>query len=202
MRWSGVALAAGGVLTLLINACLTPLLPAHAPLAKTAASSVFLWRQGLSALAAVFLLFGSIGLYLRQAARTGRSGAVAFAMAFIGSALLLATEWAEVFLVRDLALRTPDALQALDSGHGPTLYDLGAMIAFGMFTIGWLALAASTLRAGMLSRRAAWLVIAGLFSIPLLGAVVPGVWGAVAGNAILASGWFWLGHDVRRVAGT
>lgn len=202
MRCTGVALALGGALTLLINAGLTPLIPTHAAFAKTAASVIFLWRQGASALAAALLLLGSVGLYLRQAERAGRFGAVAFAMAFLGSGLLLAMEWAEVFLVRTLALRAPDALQALDAGHGLSGYDLGAMIAFGMFALGWIALAASTLRTGMLSRRAAGLVIAGLFATPLLGAALPGAWGAVAGNGILGLGWFWLGHDLHRSAAT
>jgi hypothetical protein len=199
LRWTGAALAAGGALTLLINAALTPALPSHVSFAKTAASSVFLWRQGASALAAALLLLGSVGVHLRQAERAGRFGAIAFTVAFLGSALLLANEWGEVFLVRGLALRAPDALRALETGHGPSLYDLGALIALGTFTIGWVALAASALRAGVHSRRAAGLVIAGLLAIPLLGAALPGVWGAIIGNGILASGWLWLGYDLGRV---
>jgi hypothetical protein len=123
-------------------------------------------------------------------------------MAFFGSALLLATEWAEVFLVRTLALRVPDALQTLDAGHGLNGYDWGALIALGMFALGWIALAASTFRTGMLSRGAAALVIAGFFATPLLGAALPGAWGAVVGNGILGLGWFWLGSDLRRLAAT
>jgi hypothetical protein len=188
------------MLTFLINAGLTPLLPTHAPFAETAASTLFLWRQSASALAAALLLLGSIGLYLRQAERAGRFGAVAFLMAFLGSALLLATEWNEVFLVRDLALQVPNALQMLDAGHHPSLYDLGAIISLGTFTIGWLALAVQTLRAGIFSRRAASLVIAGFLLIPLLGAV--GVWGVVLGNAVLGSGWFLLGCELRKMTAT
>jgi hypothetical protein len=195
VRWTARALAAGGVLTALINLGLTPLLPAHAPYARTAASSLFLWRQALSALAAALLLAGSVGVYLRQAARAGRFGAVAFAVAFLGSALLFATEWAEVFLVRTLAVRTPEALTALEAGHGPTLYDLGAMAALGVFELGWIALAGWSLRAGVVSRRGPALVIAGLLVIPLLGAVA-GTWGAVAGNVVLGAGWFVLGRDL------
>ncbi len=197
-RWSGTALIAGGVLTLFVNAILTPLLPHHVSFALTAASQVFLWRQSASAVAAAVLLFGCVGLYLRQADRAGAFGATAFIVAFIGNALLLAAEWNEIFLVRDLALRAPAALRALDSGRGPSLYDLGAMIPLALFTLGWLALAGSTLRTGILSRHAAGLVIAGLFAIPMLSAALPRLWGAIAGNAILAAGWIWLGYDMRR----
>ena len=52
-------------------------------------------------------MFGSVGLYLRQAERAGRFGAVAFAVALLGSALVLATEWVQLFDIRDLALRAP-----------------------------------------------------------------------------------------------
>ena len=198
VRWAGAALAAGGVLTALINAFLTPAVATGQPFAVTAATPVFLWRQAASALAAALLLFGSVGLHLRQAGRAGGFGAAAFALAFLGSALLLASEWAEVFLVRTLALRAPEALRALDAGPGPSPYDLGSIAALATFTLGWIALAAATIRAGMLSRRAAALVIVGLFSIPLLHPVLPGVWGAAVGNAILGAGWLWLGLDLRR----
>jgi hypothetical protein len=193
-RWTGAALALGGLLTFLINVALTPLLSTHAPLAETAASTIFLWRQGVSVLAAVLLLFGSVGLYFRQANWAGRFGAIAFIGAFIGTALLLATEWGEVFLVRVLALTAPNALQVLDAPPHPNLYDIGAIISFSLFTVGWLALAISTFRVRIFSRRAAGLVIAGFFLIPLLGAL--GVWGAILGNAVLGFGWFWLGWEL------
>jgi hypothetical protein len=194
LRWTGLALACGGALTFLLNASLTPLLPRGGSFVETARSSVFLWRQSAAALAVALLLFGSVGLYLRQAERAGRFGAIAFAAAFLGSALVLATEWTQIFDVRDLAFRAPDTLRALEAGRGPHLSDIGALIALGIFTLGWIALAVSTLRAGLLSRRAATLVIVGFFAIPLLGAA--GLWGAVAGNAILGSGWCWLGWEV------
>jgi hypothetical protein len=198
VRWSGRALAAGGALTFLINAGLTPFLPRGTPFVETAASVVFLWRQSLSAAAGVLILFGAVGLYLRQRGRAGRFGGVAFALAFLGSALLVAHEWTEVFLVRDLALRAPDALRSLEAPGRPGLYDIGAMTALGTFTAGWIALAVSTLRVTPSSRRGAWLVIAGFFAIPLLGAALPGAWGIVAGNAVLGAGWILLGADLLR----
>jgi hypothetical protein len=194
LRWSGFTLEAGGALTLLVNAALSPFMPAQAE-----ASSIFLWRQGASALAAALLLFGSVGLYLQQADRAGRFGAVAFTLAFLGSALLLAWEWIDVFVLRSLALRAPEALRMLDTGKGMSLYDLGALIPLVAFTLGWIALSVSTARTRAGSRVAASLVIGGFFAIPMLSAALPGTWGAVLGNAILGSGFVWLGDDVRRV---
>jgi hypothetical protein len=197
IRGCGLALVAGGALTALLNLALTPLLPAHAPFAQVAASLPFLLRQSFSALAAVLLLVGAVGLYLAQPERAGRFGAIAFAATFLGSALLLATEWAEVFLVRTLALRAPAALAALESRGMPTLYDLGAVGALAVFSLGWIALALVIVRTETPSRAGAWLVVAGLFAIPLLGAIA-GPWGAVAGNVVLGAGWITLGRALTR----
>jgi len=106
-------MAAGGALTFLINACLTPLLPRGVSFAETVASPIFPWRAGMAAAAAASLIFSSVGLYFRQAARAGRFGAVAFVVALLGSALVLATEWVQLFNIRDLALRGQD-------GRGPS----------------------------------------------------------------------------------
>lgn len=198
IRWTGTALMLGGALTVLINAAFTPFLPLDAPLTQTATSAVFLWRQCGSAVAAALLLLGSVGLYLRQAERRGYFGGIAFLTAFLGSALLLAWEWVDVFVLRDLALRAPDGLRTLEAGKGLSLYDLGALIAISVFALGWIALAAWTLRGKVVSRPAAWLVIAGLFLTPLLTAVLPKMWGGVLGNAVLGSGWLWLGLEVRK----
>lgn len=189
---------AAGSLTFLVNAVLTPLLPHHVSFDITAASPVFLWRQSASALAGALLLFGCVGLHLRQADHAGVFGTLAFFSAFLGSALLLAVEWNEIFIVRDLAVRAPGTLRILDAGSGVSLYDLGALIPFAVFVTGWLALAASTIRLGILSRTAAGLVMAGLFATPLLTAALPKSWGTILGNAILGAGWIGLGYDVRR----
>src|SRR5258705_5518916 len=138
-RSAGIALMAGGVLIVMINAILSPLLPKS--FGESAASWVFLWRQSASAVAALLLLFGSVGVYLPQAGRSGVPGLLAFGGAFVGSALLLAMECCEIFLVRTVALRSPRTLGTLEGGPGLSPYDLGAMIAFVGFTLGWLAFA-------------------------------------------------------------
>ena len=199
LRWTGIALASGGVLTFLINAALTPALVSHAPFSHTAASSLFLWRQGASALAAALLLFGAVGVYLCQADRLGSGGLIAFVMALLGSSLLLATEWAEIFLVHTtLAVRAPDALNAMNSAHGMNFYDIGSMAALGLFMLGWLAMAAVSMKVGVLARGAVGLMIAGLIAIPMLSAALGMPWGPIAGNAILGAGWVWMGLEVRR----
>ena len=196
-RRCGFALMAAGLLTIVINAAVTPLLPRGGSFADVAASTAFLWRQSLSAVAAVLLMFGAIGLHLRQIDKAGGLGAVAFVLAFIGSGLLLATEWVQVFEIRDLAQREPAALLRLDE-NGPSLADVGAMIALSTLVIGWIALAASTWRSGIFPRLAPALVIAGLFATPLLQAALPALAAIAIGNALLGGGWAWLGWVLSR----
>lgn len=194
LRWTGWALAAGGALTILINVGLTPfLLAGDRPFTEVAASQLFLWRQSLSALVAALLLFGAIGLYLRHAERAGRFGAFAFVLAVLGSALLLAWEWIDVFILRDLAQRAPDTLQLLEEGKGLSLYDLAALIPASVFALGWITLAASVFRCCPTQRRPAALAIAAFFVIPFLSAAVGPVWGGALGNLVLGSALIALG---------
>ena len=197
IRQSGLALMGAGVLVIIVNAVITPLLPRGVPFSDVAASTAFVWRQSLAAVAAALLMFGAIGLYLRQADRTGWFGAFAFATALVGSALLLATEWLQLFEVRDVALRAPETLNRLDAA-GVGLDDIGAMAAMAVFVAGWIALAVSSRRSGLFPRHATTLVIAGLFATPFLSAVLPSLLAGAIGNAILGAGWMWLGWDMWR----
>jgi hypothetical protein len=200
VRWAGFAIAGGGILEAAINLILTPLMSPGAPLEQTAVSSVFLWRQSLSAAAVMLLLFGSVGLYLLQQRRGGLGGAVAFAMAFTGSALVLAWEWIDIVVLRELAFKAPRALRALEDAKGFNLYNLGALIPITLFTLGWLALAAWSWRVTPALRTPALLVILGIFSIPLFSAVLGPRWGGAAGNLVLGSGLFRVGMTLRRLA--
>lgn len=193
IQWGAVCLIAGGVLTALLNAILTLALPHGVPFAVTAASQVFLWRQSASALAAILLLFGCLGLYLLQADRAGRFGAISFILAVSGTALLLGNE---IFDVRDFAQRAPETLNLLNSAKAMTLSTVGSLIALGVFMLGWIGLAVSTLRSKAASRAAAWLVIAGFFATPLLTPLLHRVWAGVVGNLILGSGLVWLGFGI------
>ncbi|MFI4920773.1 MAG: hypothetical protein ACHQAZ_03925 [Gammaproteobacteria bacterium] len=198
LRWTGIALMGGGLLTILINVGMTPFLPQHASLEVTAASSIFPWRQGASGVAVILTLLGSVGLYAWQAEKAGKFGAAAFVVAFTGTALALCIEWTETFLVRDLAATAPEALHALDTRHGLGLYDLGALISLGIFALGWIMLAASTLRLG-LARWGAWILIAGFFLNPILGGITHGnLVALIVGACIPGIGWLLLGNDLRR----
>jgi hypothetical protein len=79
-------------------------------------------------------------------------------------------------------------------------YDIGTLIALGSFALGWILLAASTIRVG-LARGAAWLLIASFFLNPLLAALTHGAWWAlVIGACIPGVAWLLLGNALSRAA--
>ncbi|HEY6325184.1 MAG TPA: hypothetical protein VIW73_01530 [Candidatus Cybelea sp.] len=192
-RFAGLALICAGVLEVVLNSVLTPLLPHGVPFAQTVASTVFAWRQSLASVCAILLQFGTVGLYLRQSEKAGKLGAVAFALAFCGSALLLCMEWAQLFDIRDFARRSPDTLNALNAAHGLSLSDIGGLAVLGTFTLGWLALAAVTIWTRIPSRMAASMVLIGFFLILILRPILPGLLGPIIGNVVLGGGWAGLG---------
>lgn len=196
----GLVVIGGGVFTALINAGFTPLLPIDAPFAELAASRLFAWRQSLAIVAALLLCLGSVALYLGHLERTGPASAIAFVAAFVGSAFLLAHEWNQLFFVRDLALHGPESLEMLEDTPGMTLFDIGALIAVSVFSLGWICFAVSMLTCRLYSRKGPVLLISGFVLVPILGAALPGAWGQVAGNIILSSGWILLGLQLQRMA--
>ena len=193
---TGAALILGGLLTALINIFLTPQLDPGSSYAATAGSSLFLIRLILAGIAALLVLIGCTGLYARQAGKTGVSGLIAFLLTFIGMAALFANEWTSVFAVHEIALSSPEALEALEES---ALFEAGAITALGLSTLGWLILAGVTLRAGILPRWASISVLAGFILAIVLPALI-GAWGAAAANAVLGAGWMGLGWSVARHA--
>ncbi len=191
---TGAALILGGLLTALINIFLTPQLDLGSSYSVMAGSSLFFIRLMLAGIAALLVLIGCTGLYVRQAEKTGLFGLVAFLLTFMGMAALFANEWTSVFTIHEIAKVDPEALEALEDS---ALFDAGAIIALGLSVLGWLALAAVTLRAGILPRWASISVIAGFVLVMVLPAMM-GVWGAALANTVLGAGWIGLGWSVAR----
>ncbi len=191
---TGAALILGGLLTALINIFLTPQLDLGSSYSVMAGSSLFFVRLMLAGFAALLVLIGCTGLYVLQAEKTGMFGLVAFLLTLMGMAALFANEWTSVFTIHEIAKVDPEALEALEDS---ALFDAGAIIALGLSVLGWLALAAVTLRAGILPRWASISVIAGFVLVMVLPAMM-GVWGAALANTVLGAGWIGLGWSVAR----
>ncbi len=143
-----------------------------------------------SLVSAVCLVIGLPALYVGRHEHLGRVGVLAYVVALVGTVFLAAQEWAEIFLIHDIALHNPGTLAALEGGAPPTPYDVSAMAAFGAFSIGWLLLSATIIVTRALPRWIGILVIAGFFAAPLLAGLFQATLqqpalGAAIGNAIL-----------------
>lgn len=198
VRFAGAALTAGGVLALLVNAVLTPMLAAEDGSIAAYTSTAFAIRMPLAAVVVALVTVGCVGLYLAQADRL-RLGAVAFLLAGFGGMLVFWVEAVQATLIPDLAFGDPQALEALEEAGALVRWDVGFGVAVAVFTLGWLAVGVLTWRLGVIDRRGPMAMVAGMFLVPVLGAVA-GVVGMVVGNVVLGAGWALLGLDLRRVA--
>jgi hypothetical protein len=189
-RLPGLMLVGGGLLTLVVNAVLSPQLPVGESAAVLTGSQVFLWRLSLAAAAMLLLLLGLVGLRPTVGGISGAIGVIVYVLAFAGTAMLFAHEWAQVFFVHQLAVLDAPALEKLDDSLGPWL---DAVLAASVFALGWVALSIWMLAAQRKSWLGPVLVVAGFIAIPALGSIVPGLWGQIAGNVVLSSGWIVLG---------
>jgi hypothetical protein len=179
---------------ILINVAITPLLPRSEVSAAVMSGDIFLLRQSASGVAALLLLFGCLGLHLVQRLASGVFGASAFLLAFVGSSLLFAVEWANVFVLRAVARTSAATLAAIDKHP---FMNLGFATAAGIFALGWFLLSVSLWRAQVLPRWAALATMAGLLATPVLQGLL-GLAGAIAGNLLFGVGLMGLGRAVAR----
>ena len=181
----GIPLLIGGILLILVNIFLTPQLPLDQDEAALRTSTVYLLRLSAAGVTAMLLLFGCIGVYLAQRNRAGAFGTAAFLIAFAGNSLIVCVEWSNVFVLRAIAQSVPEALSALDKS---SLMDMGFASAAGLFAIGWILIAVTTIMSKLFARWIPITVIAGLVLIPVLGATPLGLTGAIIGNTVFGLG--------------
>jgi len=119
-------------------------------------------------LGAVLLLGGLVALYVYQSEETGLLGVVGFVVAFLGTALLVGANWAQVFIGPLLAVNAPQIFELGPPG--------GVLLTFITLGVGWLLFGIATLRAGVFPRWAAILLMVGavlsFFPVPLSGIVL------------------------------
>ncbi|MFC1493853.1 hypothetical protein ACFL6W_01105 [Thermodesulfobacteriota bacterium] len=199
LKLFGIPLLIGGVLLILLNIFLTPQLPLDQDEAVLRTSTVYLLRLSVAGVSAMLLLFGCIGVYLAHRNTAGVFGTAAFLIAFVGNSLLVCIEWSNLFVLRAVAQSDPEALSALDKS---ALMDIGFASAAGLFAIGWILMAVSSIKSKVFARWIPITVIAGLVLIPALGATPLGLTGAIVGNTVFglgiaAMGWN-LAKDLRK----
>jgi len=164
----------------------------------------------IGAIGFVLILLGMIGLYARQLEKVGLLGLIGFILTFVGFTLSAgALIFLSVIIVPFLAVQGMDSLV---DPKGPLFSSLAMQLTVGVsalsLLLGMLLFAIATLRANILPRWGAWLVIV---SIPLgilgvlliffigtsLQGIVQAIPGIVVGLGLIAWGWaLWSEKDV------
>ena len=193
LKFSGYCLVLGGLLLFLGNAIFSPMLPIDGEASDIMGSTAFVWRLGINALTVFLLMIGSTGIYKNQVNETGMFGALAFALAFAGSAFMFAHEWGQVFYMHTFAALSPEALNAVD-GSNPSLFLIEIGLSLGGFALGWILFSISTWMAGAIPRIGPILVLSGFVAIPIISAVLSDpVWGGILGSIPLGGGLTHMG---------
>lgn len=176
IRWGGLAAVLGGALIVISDLTLALTVGSSDTYMGTTTEQV----AAVSFLAGkVLILIGLIGLYLRQAEGAGRFGLVAFLMALIGTALMVSSDWSEVFIVPILMKEAPALIN-----EPPGLLMAGFLLNYGLETLGWLLFGVATFRGRVFPRPAAALLTIGVL-LPVVGPS----WSFVVWNAAV----IWLG---------
>jgi|GEM_PF-1658153 len=194
---SAYSLMVAGASLIITNVILTPLIGDQQAFVDTVQSSIFIGRMSFAALTAALMLFGTVGLYLFQSASSNRLTDVSFPLAFLGSALLLANEWNQLFTIPALAKQNAEALIQLDSG-GMSSYDIGAIAALLTFTFGWTLFSIAMLREGVFSRIGPTCILAGFVLTPVLTSFMHPILASAIGNSIIAFALIMLGRELIR----
>ncbi|MCL6274767.1 hypothetical protein M3P19_12165 [Muricauda sp. 2012CJ35-5] len=196
IQLSAISLIIGGIFFIITNSVLTPLIDFEAPTSVIAQSSIFIYRMSAAALGVGFLLFGLIGLLLAHAKNLTSFDYLSFIIVFFGNAFTLANEWYQIFVIPELAIIDPDALNSLDETVGFSLYNIGTMIALLTFTFGWIMFCITMLRIGKIARLAPIMILTGLVGIPLVSLISTPAWGGTIGTAIMGIAFVLLGRDL------
>ncbi len=188
IRASGLATIVGGAFFALF-----PLLhPDHTAAGYTS----WLWVPAhmMPNVGAILVLFGLVGLMVRQLERAGLFGVIAFVAAFVGTASLVMGAMIEAFIIPFMGLQTPEMVD----GPPPPGVGEAFLVITTLFGIGYLLLGIATYRAAVLPRNVGVLLIVGSLAdmvLPKLGAVDPSLdplW--VVGFVLFGAGVAWLGY--------
>jgi hypothetical protein len=194
MRWSGLALVAGG----LLMAVATGLHPSReTPVTILEAEARLVAAHALFTLSYLLVLLGLPGLYGAASARMGQLGLVGFLLAFTGT-MLIAVSGNFGFLAPVLAAESPQTIDAINR-YLPEVALNG--VAFGGFVVGFVIFGVAMAKTATLPRRSGVLVSVGapcqLVGFALAQFVSPALWiVAVLGSVALGAGLAWSGYRI------
>jgi len=196
LRWSGMALVAGGV-AMVVASLLHPSLETDTTIPQTEVKLVA--AHVFYTLAYLLVLLGLPGLYGHEFVRMGRLGLAGFVVAFSGTALL-AVSGNFGFIAPVLASESPGTIDTI-SRYGPVVVFNG--VAAIAFMVGWVIFGIAMARTGTLPAASGALVALGapthLIGFGLAQLASPPLWPiAIAGSVALGAGLAWPGYQLWR----
>jgi len=154
IRWSGLGLLLAGLFLVLqqVFALASP--------DPTGIGWVAVHTLGYFGL--VFGLLGLVGAHSVQRDRISRAGTIGFILAFIGNGLTAGAAFLNTYIVPVLSTEAPDLLGAGPSDPGPLFggpMGMVLLLAGLLVTPGFILFGIATVRAGVLPKWAAWVVV-------------------------------------------
>lgn len=175
VRWGGFAAVLGPLLVLVANSYglwVTRAYGAGAEgLVEAATTTPYVAFGGIRLLGGTLLVFGLVALYAYQLEAAGRLGLVGFVGAMIGTVLLTAVAWFQLFTVPVLAREVPAFLEGVRAGEVGVLLGVGVQVPIFVQAVGWAIFGVATYRAGIFPRRASLVLVIGalLLFVPVQG---------------------------------
>jgi hypothetical protein len=194
LRWSGLALVAGGLLL----AAATALHPNRETTATLLQAEVRLVAAHvLFTLSSLLVLLGLPGLYGAESVRMGRLGLAGFLLAFMGTTLI-AVSGNFGFIAPVLAAESPATIDAINL-YLPVVALNG--VAFAGFVVGFVLFGLAMAKTATLSRSSGILVAVGapsqVVGFALAQTVSPALWiVAILGSVALGAGLAWSGYQM------
>lgn len=197
IRWSGLAALVGFALLAVVAVVSFFAFPESVATSVAASSNTWFVLHVLKLIALLLGLLGLVGLYARQAEKAGILGLLAFLMTFIALVPRYAWQWMETFIWPIFAHAAPRLLDHPEQylatySASATPLSVSDMISLILLFAGVLLFGVASLRARVLPRWAAVLVLVGAALDLGLGFVVEFPFtGAIAGPGLA-----WMGYAV------
>lgn len=192
IRWSGLAALVGYALLAVVAVVFVFAFPEDVAPSVAATSNTWLVLHGLFLIAFLLGLVGLVGLYARQAQKAGVLGLIAFLMTFICFMLRFGWHWMETFVWPMIAQAAPRLLDHPEPVPAANVFGAVDRSSVLLLLVGWLLFGVASLRARVLPRWAALLVLVGAVVDLTLGFVVDFPFSAVVAGPGLA----WMGYAV------
>jgi len=192
IRLSGLLIILESTLFLLWWVLLGTLLPGNVQLVDLVLDDNWVFVNMIGLIAAVLVPLCLVGLYAKQVEKAGVLGFLGFLFASIGSVLFASLQFEETISWPVLATEAPTLLDIqgplMTNQVSTTIYLIMGLL----YIVGFILFGISTMRAGVLNRWAALLVIIGA---PIFGAglYLP-VFVRTIGVVLYAVGFAWLGY--------